>query len=201
MENRPWVHVAGALGRVRGESRVCAACTVARRGGRRTQAWDFVEQYASGYYITSCDTARAPQHTTAGVAEVVETEVLRSCSPSPCCCWPSPRQTGCICSSLLQHTPRPQPIGTYVHGCLQLQQHHRAGHPLQLPEAAVLVGDGGTVLLYFDLHFAKDGDPSSCMDCLPTLRVHATFHADCAAERHATILCGVDARRSARAVR
>ena len=42
------------------------------------------------------------------------------------------------------------------------------GIALQLPEAAALVGDGGTVLLYFELHFAKDGDPGSCKDgCLP----------------------------------
>ena len=39
---------------------------------------------------------------------------------------------------------------------------------LQLPEAAALVGDGGTVLLYFELQFAKDGDPGSCKGgCLP----------------------------------
>jgi hypothetical protein len=39
---------------------------------------------------------------------------------------------------------------------------------LQLPEAAMLVGDGGTVLLYFPLHFSKTGDPGSCLGgCLP----------------------------------
>jgi hypothetical protein len=42
------------------------------------------------------------------------------------------------------------------------------GIALQLPEAAALVGDGGTVLLYFELSFAKDGDPDSCKGgCLP----------------------------------
>ena len=39
---------------------------------------------------------------------------------------------------------------------------------LQLPEAAQLVGENGWVLLYFDLLFVKDGDPSSCVNgCLP----------------------------------
>ena len=39
---------------------------------------------------------------------------------------------------------------------------------LQLPEAAALVGDDGTVLLFFEITFAHSGDPGSCMDgCLP----------------------------------
>lgn len=39
---------------------------------------------------------------------------------------------------------------------------------LQLPEAAALAGDGGYVLLFFNLDFATDGDPASCEhDCRP----------------------------------
>ena len=42
------------------------------------------------------------------------------------------------------------------------------GIALQLPEVVALVGDGGTVLLYFELSFAKDEDPDSCKGgCLP----------------------------------
>lgn len=38
----------------------------------------------------------------------------------------------------------------------------------QLPEAAALVGEGGYVLLFFNLLFATDGKPASCLnDCLP----------------------------------
>lgn len=39
---------------------------------------------------------------------------------------------------------------------------------LQLPEASALVGEGGSVLLFFNLLFRTDGDPSSCENgCLP----------------------------------
>ena len=39
---------------------------------------------------------------------------------------------------------------------------------VQLPEASRLVGEGGHVLLYFNLLFATDGDPLSCEDgCRP----------------------------------
>eukprot|EP01043_Picozoa_sp_COSAG02_P022990 COSAG02_NODE_1214_length_13857_cov_17.738334_2_plen_397_part_00 len=38
----------------------------------------------------------------------------------------------------------------------------------QLPEAAALVGEGGHVLLYFNLLFSTNGEPASCLnDCLP----------------------------------
>jgi hypothetical protein len=36
------------------------------------------------------------------------------------------------------------------------------GLDVQLPEAKALVGDGGHVLIYFTLHFAHTGDPTSC---------------------------------------
>merc|ERR1719356_26050 len=42
------------------------------------------------------------------------------------------------------------------------------GVDVQLAEAKALVGDGGHVLLYFTLHFARTGDPTSCTGgCLP----------------------------------
>lgn len=38
----------------------------------------------------------------------------------------------------------------------------------QLPEAAALVGEGGHVLLFFNLVFWTNGDPASCEnDCMP----------------------------------